>query len=92
MSAATGRSAGTRRHALVVPAHHRADSLTAGLARRARERPAAQGCPVDLLDLHAVHFVHGLPQDRGGGLSVVDRAPARRHGPAAGGPAAVPGG
>ncbi|MFF2198730.1 NAD(P)H oxidoreductase [Streptomyces sp. NPDC058157] len=55
----TGTAAGTGpagRHALVVVAHHRADSLTAALARRARERLAADGFPVDLLDLHAEGF------------------------------------
>lgn len=41
---------------LVVFAHHRADSLTAALARRAAGRLAAQGYRVDLLDLHAEGF------------------------------------
>ncbi|MFB0630742.1 NAD(P)H oxidoreductase [Streptomyces sp. AB3(2024)] len=53
---ADGRTVGSRRRALVVVAHHRADSLTAGLARRARERLAADGYAVDLLDLHAEGF------------------------------------
>jgi putative NADPH-quinone reductase len=42
--------------ALVVVAHHRADSLTAALARRAAARLEAAGYRVDLLDLHAEGF------------------------------------
>jgi NAD(P)H dehydrogenase (quinone) len=38
--------------ALVVFAHHRADALTAAIARRAADRFAAAGYRVDLLDLH----------------------------------------
>ncbi|MDN3241860.1 NAD(P)H oxidoreductase [Glycomyces tritici] len=42
--------------ALVVFAHHRADALTAVLARRAADRIEAAGYRVDLLDLHAEGF------------------------------------
>jgi NAD(P)H dehydrogenase (quinone) len=42
--------------ALVVFAHHRADSLTAALARRAADRLAAAGYRVDLLDLQREGF------------------------------------
>jgi putative NADPH-quinone reductase len=42
--------------ALVVVAHHRADSLTAALARRAAARLEAAGYKVDLLDLHREGF------------------------------------
>lgn len=42
--------------ALVVVAHHRADSLTAALARRTAERLDAAGYRVDLLDLHREGF------------------------------------
>lgn len=42
--------------ALVVVAHHRADSLTAAMARRAATRLEAAGYRVDLLDLHAEGF------------------------------------
>ncbi|GAA2145152.1 NAD(P)H oxidoreductase [Glycomyces algeriensis] len=42
--------------ALVVFAHHRADSLTAVLARRTADRLEAAGYRVDLLDLHAEGF------------------------------------
>ncbi|MCK8680167.1 NAD(P)H oxidoreductase [Streptomyces lichenis] len=44
------------RTALVVVAHHRADSLTAHTARRAATRLEAAGYQVDLLDLHAEGF------------------------------------
>jgi putative NADPH-quinone reductase len=44
------------RTALVVVAHHRADSLTAHTARRTAERLEAAGYRVDLLDLHAEGF------------------------------------
>ncbi|GAA3487457.1 MULTISPECIES: NAD(P)H oxidoreductase [Streptomyces] len=44
------------RTALVVVAHHRADSLTAHTARRAAARLEAAGYRVDLLDLHAEGF------------------------------------
>jgi putative NADPH-quinone reductase len=42
--------------ALIVVAHHRADSLTAALARRAAARLEAAGYRVDLLDLHREGF------------------------------------
>ncbi|MFC4127489.1 NAD(P)H oxidoreductase [Nocardia rhizosphaerae] len=44
------------RTALVVLAHHRADSLSAHIARRAVGRLTAAGYTVDLLDLHAENF------------------------------------
>ncbi|MEC3957151.1 NAD(P)H oxidoreductase [Nocardia sp. CDC153] len=44
------------RTALVVVAHHRSDSLTAHIARRATARLEAAGYRVDLLDLHAEGF------------------------------------
>ncbi|MET9988266.1 NAD(P)H oxidoreductase [Streptomyces mutabilis] len=44
------------RTALVVVAHHRADSLTAHTARRTAARLEAAGFRVDLLDLHAEGF------------------------------------
>ncbi|MET7320931.1 NAD(P)H oxidoreductase [Streptomyces sp. NPDC005549] len=44
------------RTALVVVAHHRADSLTAHTARRSADRLEAAGYRVDLLDLHAEGF------------------------------------
>ncbi|MDI3405111.1 NAD(P)H oxidoreductase [Streptomyces cavernicola] len=44
------------RTALVVMAHHRADSLTAHTTRRTVERLEAAGYSVDLLDLHAEGF------------------------------------
>jgi len=44
------------RTALVVVAHHRADSLTADTARRTAARLEAAGYGVDLLDLHAEGF------------------------------------
>ncbi|MEV6960254.1 NAD(P)H oxidoreductase [Streptomyces sp. NPDC051207] len=44
------------RTALVVVAHHRADSLTAHTARRAAARLEAAGYRIDLLDLHAEGF------------------------------------
>ncbi|CAM5344270.1 NAD(P)H oxidoreductase OS=Streptomyces tendae OX=1932 GN=GUR47_01050 PE=3 SV=1 [Streptomyces tendae] len=44
------------RTALVVVAHHRADSLTAHTARRTADRLEAAGYRVDLLDLHAEGF------------------------------------
>jgi putative NADPH-quinone reductase len=44
------------RTALVVVAHHRADSLTAHTARRTAARLEAAGLRVDLLDLHAEGF------------------------------------
>ncbi|MFF0543335.1 NAD(P)H oxidoreductase [Nocardia thailandica] len=44
------------KHALVVLAHHRRDSLTAHIARRAVDRLTATGHTVDLLDLHAEDF------------------------------------
>ncbi|WP_395571239.1 NAD(P)H oxidoreductase [Streptomyces sp. BK79] len=44
------------RTALVVVAHHRADSLTAHTARRTAARLEAAGYRVDLLDLHAEGF------------------------------------
>lgn len=44
------------RHALLVVAHPRPDSLTAATARRARERLEAAGYTVDVLDLHAEDF------------------------------------
>jgi len=44
------------RTALVVVAHHRADSLTADTARRTAARLEAAGYDVDLLDLHAEGF------------------------------------
>ncbi|GAA0372830.1 NAD(P)H oxidoreductase [Streptomyces blastmyceticus] len=43
-------------HALLVLAHPRGDSLTAQIAHRARERLAADGYTVDLLDLYAEGF------------------------------------
>jgi NAD(P)H dehydrogenase (quinone) len=42
--------------ALVVFAHHRADALTAAIARRAADRFAAAGYRVDLIDLHGEGF------------------------------------
>ncbi|MEV3938763.1 NAD(P)H oxidoreductase [Glycomyces sp. NPDC049804] len=42
--------------ALIVVAHHRADSLTAALARRAAARLEAAGYRIDLLDLHREGF------------------------------------
>jgi putative NADPH-quinone reductase len=44
------------RTALVVVAHHRTDSLTAHMARRAAARLEAAGYRIDLLDLHAEGF------------------------------------
>ncbi|MFB7037608.1 MULTISPECIES: NAD(P)H oxidoreductase [unclassified Streptomyces] len=44
------------RTALVVVAHHRADSLTAHTARRAAARLEAASYRIDLLDLHAEGF------------------------------------
>ncbi|MBT2401363.1 NAD(P)H oxidoreductase [Streptomyces sp. ISL-100] len=44
------------KHALLVVAHPRPDSLTAQLAERARARLAADGYSVDVLDLHAEDF------------------------------------
>ncbi|MFJ4343363.1 NAD(P)H oxidoreductase [Streptomyces sp. NPDC088915] len=44
------------RTALVVVAHHRADSLTAHTARRAAARLEAAGYRIDMLDLHAEGF------------------------------------
>ncbi|MGW0548015.1 NAD(P)H oxidoreductase [Streptomyces altiplanensis] len=44
------------KHALLVVAHPRPDSLTAQLAERARVRLAADGYSVDVLDLHAEDF------------------------------------
>ncbi|WP_246023308.1 NAD(P)H oxidoreductase [Nocardia yunnanensis] len=44
------------RTALVVIAHHRSDSLTAHLARRAAARLEHAGYRIDLLDLHAEGF------------------------------------
>lgn len=44
------------RTALVVISHHRADSLTAHLARRTAARLEAEGYRIDLLDLHAEGF------------------------------------
>ncbi|MFG2292532.1 NAD(P)H oxidoreductase [Streptomyces sp. NPDC048603] len=44
------------RRALLVVAHPRPDSLTAALAGRARDRLAAAGHEVDVLDLHAEDF------------------------------------
>ncbi|MFJ8805889.1 NAD(P)H oxidoreductase [Streptomyces sp. NPDC102490] len=44
------------RTALVVVAHHRADSLTAHTARRGADLLEAAGYRVDLLDLHAEGF------------------------------------
>lgn len=46
----------TQPTALVVVAHHRADSLTAALARRSAARLEAAGYRVDLLDLHGEGF------------------------------------
>ncbi|MFG3342337.1 NAD(P)H oxidoreductase [Glycomyces sp. NPDC048151] len=46
----------TRPTALVVFAHHRADSLTAAVARRTAVRLEAAGYRVDLLDLHGEGF------------------------------------
>ncbi|WP_205326699.1 NAD(P)H oxidoreductase [Glycomyces sp. YM15] len=46
----------TQPTALVVMAHHRADSLTAALARRAADRLDAAGYRVDFLDLHREGF------------------------------------
>ncbi|NUS44736.1 MAG: NAD(P)H oxidoreductase [Mycobacteriaceae bacterium] len=46
----------TARTALVVVAHHRADSLTAHMARLATGRLAAAGYQVDVLDLRAEGF------------------------------------
>jgi putative NADPH-quinone reductase len=46
----------TRPTALVVFAHHRADSLTAAIARRVADRIEADGYSVDLLDLHGEGF------------------------------------
>ncbi|MEC3915453.1 NAD(P)H oxidoreductase [Nocardia sp. CDC160] len=44
------------RTALVVVAHHRSDSLTAHIARRAAARLEAAGYRIDLLNLHAEGF------------------------------------
>ncbi|WP_235946635.1 NAD(P)H oxidoreductase [Nocardia terrae] len=44
------------RTALIVVAHHRSDSLTAHLARRAARQLEAAGYRIDLLDLHAEGF------------------------------------
>ncbi|MFI8976780.1 NAD(P)H oxidoreductase [Nocardia asteroides] len=44
------------RTALVVLAHHRADSLSAHVARRAAARLTAAGYTIDFLDLHAENF------------------------------------
>ncbi|MGW6424049.1 NAD(P)H-dependent oxidoreductase [Nocardia sp. NPDC055053] len=44
------------RTALVVLAHHRADSLSAHIARRAAARLTAAGYTIDFLDLHAENF------------------------------------
>jgi NAD(P)H dehydrogenase (quinone) len=46
----------TQPTALVVMAHHRADSLTAALARRTADRLEAAGYRVDFLDLHREGF------------------------------------
>ncbi len=54
-----GRCTGVMQHngnALVVLAHHRADSLTAHIARRTVAQLEAAGRRVDLLDLHAEGF------------------------------------
>ncbi|MFF2044535.1 NAD(P)H oxidoreductase [Kitasatospora sp. NPDC058170] len=52
------------RHALLVLAHPRTDSLTAQLAHRSRARLEAAGFTVDLLDLHAEGFDPRMsPQD-----------------------------
>ncbi|MBV6701630.1 NAD(P)H oxidoreductase [Kitasatospora aureofaciens] len=45
-----------KQHALLVLAHPRGDSLTAQIAHRTRERLAAAGYTVDLLDLYAEDF------------------------------------
>ncbi|MFD3707251.1 NAD(P)H oxidoreductase [Nocardia sp. NPDC058658] len=42
--------------ALVVLGHHRADSLSAHIARRAADRLTAAGYAIDFLDLHAENF------------------------------------
>ncbi|MFD5280352.1 NAD(P)H oxidoreductase [Streptomyces rubrogriseus] len=52
----TEHSSSNGRTALVVVAHHRADSLTAHTARRTADRLEAAGYRVDLLDLHAEGF------------------------------------
>ncbi|MFE3544405.1 NAD(P)H oxidoreductase [Nocardia sp. NPDC059177] len=52
---ATPSESGTRT-ALVVLAHHRADSLSAHIARRATDRLTAAGYTIDFLDLHAENF------------------------------------
>lgn len=44
------------RTALVVLAHHRADSLSAHVARRAAARLTTAGYTIDFLDLHAENF------------------------------------
>ncbi|MDO3649675.1 NAD(P)H oxidoreductase [Nocardia mangyaensis] len=46
----------TTRTALVVLAHHRADSLSAHIAERAVARLTAAGYAIDLLDLHRENF------------------------------------
>lgn len=52
----TAARAAPGRHALLVLAHPRTDSLTAQVARRAEARLVADGLTVDLLDLHAEGF------------------------------------
>lgn len=47
---------------LVVTGHPRTDSLTSGLARRARERLTAEGHAVDFLDLDAEGFDPRMPR------------------------------
>ncbi|WP_308248666.1 MULTISPECIES: NAD(P)H-dependent oxidoreductase [unclassified Nocardia] len=50
------QSESNTRTALVVLAHHRADSLSAHIARRAADRLTAAGYTIDFLDLHAENF------------------------------------
>ncbi|MFD4431507.1 NAD(P)H-dependent oxidoreductase [Nocardia sp. NPDC058497] len=52
----TNQSETGARTALVVLAHHRADSLSAHIARRAADRLTAAGYTIDFLDLHAENF------------------------------------
>ncbi|MEU5405297.1 NAD(P)H oxidoreductase [Nocardia asteroides] len=53
---ASQRAESATRTALVVLAHHRPDSLSAHVARRASDRLTAAGYTIDFLDLHAEGF------------------------------------
>lgn len=52
----TSAPAASTARALLVVAHPRSDALTAAVARRTRERLAADGYDVDVLDLYAEGF------------------------------------